>query len=314
MIRLNLSDDILRSFTSSLKQDRPSADVTMFGVVKQIVSPQEVAVLLDGSSEYTIARIAATCQVDDRVSVLIKDHKAVVTGNLTNPASASSDSSYIRILPDGSIVIGRLDDHGNPVGFYVQATNEDYEIKHVVDGNPTTILTVGSDGIEINGSGTINGNNFDYEAGTNIQFTPNPETGKVTISATSQSVLNYVYPVGSIYMSVNSTSPATLFGGVWTKIKDRFLLAAGDSYSAGNTGGEARHTLTVNEMPSHSHKVSSGYESSYDHPDRLFYARLDGRYQSSAYGSTQFIENTGGGEAHNNMPPYLVVHMWRRTS
>lgn len=64
------------------------------------------------------------------------------------------------------------------------------------------------------------------------------------------------YPVGSIYMSVNSTSPASLFGGTWQQIKDRFLMCAGSTYKAGGTGGEASHTLTVKEMPSHSHDVS----------------------------------------------------------
>ena len=63
-------------------------------------------------------------------------------------------------------------------------------------------------------------------------------------------IADLVYPVGSIYMSVNSTSPATLFGGTWTQIQDTFLLAAGSTYAAGATGGEATHTLTENEMPS----------------------------------------------------------------
>lgn len=124
---LTLSDDILRSFTNSLKPDKVSSDVTMFGEVKEIISPQEVAVQLDGSSVRTVATIAIACQVSDRVSVLIRDHKAIVTGNLTNP-SLSGESNYIRILPDGSIVIGRLDDHGDPVGFYVRATDTNYSI------------------------------------------------------------------------------------------------------------------------------------------------------------------------------------------
>ena len=78
-----------------------------------------------------------------------------------------------------------------------------------------------------------------------------------------------VYPVGSIYMSVVATSPATLFGGTWEKLKDRFLLGSGDTYSAGSTGGAAtvsytpagsnsggsvgNHTLTTTEIPSHNH-------------------------------------------------------------
>ena len=51
-----------------------------------------------------------------------------------------------------------------------------------------------------------------------------------------------IYPVGSIYISAASTSPATLFGGTWEQIKDTFLLAAGDTYTAGETVGEAEHT------------------------------------------------------------------------
>ena len=64
------------------------------------------------------------------------------------------------------------------------------------------------------------------------------------------------YPVGSIYLSVNSTNPGTIFGGTWEQIKDRFLLACGSTYSNGSTGGEAKHTLTTNEMPSHSHALN----------------------------------------------------------
>lgn len=67
------------------------------------------------------------------------------------------------------------------------------------------------------------------------------------------------YPVGSIYMSVNSTSPATLFGGTWVQIEDAFLLAAGSSYSAGSTGGAASVTLTAAQsgVPAHSHGLNN---------------------------------------------------------
>ena len=73
------------------------------------------------------------------------------------------------------------------------------------------------------------------------------------------------YPVGSIYMSVNSTSPATLFGGTWVRLKDKFLLGAGDTYTAGDTGGAATHTLTTSEMPSHSHGLNSHTHSYNDY-------------------------------------------------
>lgn len=102
------------------------------------------------------------------------------------------------------------------------------------------------------------------------------------VNPTNAAIVNLIYPVGSIYMSVNSASPATLFGGEWTQLKDRFLLGAGDTYEAGNTGGSASvsytpvgtnsggavgsHTLTTDEIPSHNHTftgsaVTSGGQS-----------------------------------------------------
>ena len=61
------------------------------------------------------------------------------------------------------------------------------------------------------------------------------------------------YPVGSIYMTTMNTSPATIFGGTWQQIEDKFLLCAGTSHAAGTTGGSAAHTLTTTEMPEHTH-------------------------------------------------------------
>ena len=122
-----------------------------------------------------------------------------------------------------------------------------------------------------------------------------------------------IYPVGSIYMSVNSTNPRNLFGGTWTQLKDRFLLGAGSTYTNGSTGGEASHTLTVNEMPSHGHPqyvtVSSGGSLSAN-------CDYDSYASGNARKSAQNVSTgtTGGGNSHNNMPPYLVVYMWQRTS
>lgn len=116
------------------------------------------------------------------------------------------------------------------------------------------------------------------------------------------------YPIGSIYMSVNDTSPASIYGGQWEQIKDRFLLGAGDSYSAGATGGEATHTLTINEMPSHTHTQSGGASGVNDG------GNLIQRGYSSPLKAVADMGKTGGGQAHNNMPPYLAVYIWKRTA
>ena len=78
-----------------------------------------------------------------------------------------------------------------------------------------------------------------------------------TLLAKIDTIANIIYPIGSIYMSVNSTSPATLFGGTWVRIEDTFLLAAGTTYAAGGTGGNTTHTLQEEELPSHTHGLNS---------------------------------------------------------
>lgn len=113
------------------------------------------------------------------------------------------------------------------------------------------------------------------------------------------------YPVGSIYMSWSSTSPASLFGGTWTRLVDRFLVGAGQSYAVGATGGEATHKLTIDELPSHSHNYSyPGYEAGGE-----WYGA-----SGTAKGNTMATTVVGGGAAHENRPPYLAVYMWRRTA
>ena len=123
------------------------------------------------------------------------------------------------------------------------------------------------------------------------------------------------YPVGSIYMSVNSTSPASLFGGTWEQLKDRFLLGAGSAYAAGSTGGEAKHTLTEGEMPEHYHDlIKLGWGG-----DTSATIRNEGAYLVYDENSVEplrsdYFGKAGGNQPHNNMPPYLAVYMWKRVS
>lgn len=126
--------------------------------------------------------------------------------------------------------------------------------------------------------------------------------------------IDKVYPVGAIYISANSTSPATLFGGTWERIQDTFLLAAGSTYAGGSTGGEAEHTLTETEMPTHRHYglywgdtlAPLGLNSG-GLPLSLPFAGNGGQNEF-------FTGETGGDQPHNNMPPYLAVYVWKRTA
>ena len=74
-----------------------------------------------------------------------------------------------------------------------------------------------------------------------------------SLELNGSSIFDLIYPIGSIYLSVNNVNPGTIFGGTWEQIKDRFLLSAGETYSSGSIGGEANHTLSISETPSHTH-------------------------------------------------------------
>lgn len=113
------------------------------------------------------------------------------------------------------------------------------------------------------------------------------------------------YPVGSIYLSINSTNPNLLFGGSWIQLENRFLLGAGSSFTAGSTGGEEFHTLNIDEIPSHSHVLQYMNTNGHDDGNRTEVRIANGE-------GTANTGATGGGMAHNNMPPYLVVYMWER--
>lgn len=139
-----------------------------------------------------------------------------------------------------------------------------------------------------------------------------------------KTLLNLIYPIGSIYMSVSSTSPATFLGGTWVQIKDTFLLASGTTYTAGATGGEATHTLSISEIPSHMHnRISYVGNDGWTLGDNssLGTKETDATSTSvSVTGSQNVLMShwktgyTGGGIAHNNMPPYLAVYVWKRTA
>lgn len=137
-------------------------------------------------------------------------------------------------------------------------------------------------------------------------------------------------------MSVNATNLAELFGGTWERLKDQFLLAAGDTYPAGSTGGGATHTLSAAEMPSHAHTVSiwdpQGTRGDAQGASAVTYGAT---LVTVPYGATTPLtwnnstpnvadngmgdpagvtEFSGGEQPHNNLPPYLAVYAWQRTA
>jgi microcystin-dependent protein len=139
-------------------------------------------------------------------------------------------------------------------------------------------------------------------------------------------LLEYCHPVGSLYWSKNSTG--SLFGGTWERIKDKFILAAGDAHAIGEIGGEESHTLTENELPKihggiglHGAEqasflgASSGALSTGTQQDSYrAVSDLQLKNNNAAKSGTSINLNFGGNQPHNNMPPYLALYCWIRTA
>ena len=131
-------------------------------------------------------------------------------------------------------------------------------------------------------------------------------SGKIDLS----SLWDQIYPVGSIYITVNATNPSVLFGGTWEQLKGKFLVGVDpsdtDFETSEKTGGEKTHKLTQEEMPRHGHKTF------------VYDSRSPGLYSSSSNGSNPldytnvWSTNAGGDQPHNNLPPYITVYMWKR--
>jgi hypothetical protein len=177
---------------------------------------------------------------------------------------------------------------------------------------------------------------FDYRAAikyfsdltvstTELNFLENAQSNiqtQLDTKASMASVLQTIYPVGSIYLSTNSASPASLFGGTWEQIQDRFLLGASSTHSVGTTGGASSHTLTVKQLPKIegtivTHGKYSGTPIADVKGAFTATSTVSGKYIGGTVSGADSIDritfsNGGEGAAHNNMPPYLAVYMWKR--
>lgn len=245
-----LSDSLINKFAKMVKPEAPKKrEKTFYGTIVEQDGSKYVR--LDGSSLLTPITTTVDSSSGERVTVMIKNHTAIVTGNITSPSVRS--------------------------------------------------VTVANAVKDIN---TSFSKELENKANTN-------------------DIVDMIYPVGSIYLSVNDVDPTALFGGKWERIKDRFLLASGGSYSTGATGGEANHALTEDELPkvegTFSLRPYGGNAGLITSSSGAFTHALGEQTVGSVATntSTTASERTvkmsiGGGQAHNNMPPYLAINVWKR--
>lgn len=133
-----------------------------------------------------------------------------------------------------------------------------------------------------------------------------------SVEIDGKTVIDMIYPVGSIYLSVNNTDPSTLFGGTWEQIKDQFLLSAGDTYAGGSTGGSSTHK----------HVLPIGFDNTslYGYGDSNYFPAFGSGVRSNVNRiATPINDDTGAvrigsTDAGDSMPPYLAVYVWKRTA
>jgi len=134
-------------------------------------------------------------------------------------------------------------------------------------------------------------------------------TGPEIVQLIGAATLATVYPVGSIYTSVVSTSPATHFGGTWAVLAAGKVLVGFDAsdtdFAGGATGGSKTHTLTIAEMPAHTHNITI---------ENTRGEGSDGAEDGASSFASTDTSSTGGGAAHSILQPYLAVYMWKRTA
>lgn len=149
-----------------------------------------------------------------------------------------------------------------------------------------------------------------------VNITVPTDTGDLTNNAGFLTA-NDIYPINSVRILADTADHSTDFGQAWERYGTGRVLVAYDTSQTefdtiGKTGGEKMHTLTIEEMPSHSHNiydVDTG-TGSQGKRDGLYY---NGGWWGNTVGAPN-VGNTGGGQAHNNLQPYIVVSFWRRTA
>ena len=138
------------------------------------------------------------------------------------------------------------------------------------------------------------------------------------ISSAIASAKLAAHPIGSYYWSSDSTSPETLFGGTWTRIKDKFILALGDSGSAGDTGGNSNHDLDITGIYAQVNPTGGGMN--YQNAGEAFNTNYSITGLSGSKGaasnsnSNAGIAITGTLNSGDNRPPYIKAYCWKRTA
>lgn len=282
---------------------------------------QEVISLMDKSLDgYTSVSVSGT----GNTTLTTNNGAADQARSRVLRIKGSAQSGCTIIIPD------------EPKLYFVEVghTGSDVTIRNVSDSNGVSIATGGENlAIYCDGTSTksliappspdpfsssdiTTQTSAVIETSASMIYSKNDSLFKDSFNSIKIEILKSVYPVGALYCNYsNSDNPNTTLGfGTWVAVEGKVLvgLDSGDADfdTAGETGGAKTHTLTISEMPSHSHTITNKLNSASAGPF------VGGENNSTTHPSIPTISTntTGSGQAHNNLQPYVVVYMWRRTA
>lgn len=310
----------------SNKQKYEPAPKTHQATVTRVDSAGTVWVSIDGGAPETpCTTTSVAAKAGDRVMVTIQDHKAIVNGNTSRPAT--DDTNALEAVDRAAM----------------QALQEIEAARQAALQAALQASKVATDFISMGEDGSTS-----LKAGNEELITYVPETDSVRIDKPLilGSTINCPWPVGAILHMATNTNPNNIYTGTtWTLIEGRFLLGSSASYGLGDEGGEDVHPLSINEIPWHGHDIGHNHST----PNHTHGTSIGGllltvgpssgkevtglasgnNWRDAGIGRTRMINDgggttgwssitfsggAGGGAAHNNMPPYKVVNIWQRTA
>ena len=259
-----------------------------------------------------------------------------ITVHYTENYNQAGYCNSVTVLVTSSIAMASVERNGVDVAEEWNANFPTIAIQKVYTENTTETLTFSSrygeeitqtiDVISIDAQSVIGD---DPAVDANIKINPDIKIEKLSlkeIDETVSTLFDLIYPIGSIYYTNDASfSPNVSFNGTWEQIKDVFLLAAGDTYVGGTSGGAATVQLTVNQLP----KISGSWSIHAQEGGTEWYGK-SGYATGTVYNGYRTLINQatssgatslqnpgfafGNNESHSNMPPYIVVYVWKRVS
>lgn len=244
------------------------------------------------------AVVFAGNSVDDGIRVTVKAHTACGASPTININGTGGKNI---VHPDGSnLIANEISGSSHYLDLVYNQATDNWVLMNPKSVEADKLSTARNIAL----TGNITGN-ADFDGSGNISIA----------TAVSSQVGLAAYPVDSIYISTSSDNPSTIFGGSWTPFGEGKVLVGvnandTDFDTAEETGGSKTHTLTESEIPSHTHDISFEMSSNYSSTSGDNVEGAPGTQRGTkTYTSTSF----GGGQAHNNLQPYITVYMWKRT-